>query len=215
MPLSLHRPACCLATALLLVACQRQGNEPAQQASASAAPPVAATPAVAPPVGTPAAAPTLAELAGVWRVTGVYADGRTQQGHPALGALLDISAEELRWTYHKTGGAMATDRCGQPAIAELSANAAGQQASHDLAQASLALSATPPARILALGWECSDGHWGPGKIGTSNFAMIGPSRFVTGWYDDSYFQLDRISAPAPERRAGAADADVKADDFAD
>lgn len=215
MPLSPYRSTCYLAVSLLLVSCQRPSEAAKQQATTSPVPSVAL--AVAPTaqsVQPAATAPILADLAGVWRVTGVYADGQRQPTNPALGALLDVSQEELRWSYHAPGGAMATDRCGQPGIAELSANAAGQQASRDLAQAALVLTGKPAALPLALGWECGDGHWGPGKIGTSNFTMIDPQQLVTVWYAGSYLQLERISRPDPERGPSDADANVKADDFA-
>lgn len=151
--------------------------------------------------------PTVDELAGTWRVTGSLPDRADGAPVPAATALLDVSREELRWTYVPAGGfAGSADSCQGPVIEPQTANSAARQIARMLASASRV--SVEPDDVW--GWTCAEGRFGPGQTGTSNSALMPDGRLAMTWHDGAVLRLVRIRRPG----ASADDAGVRADDYA-
>lgn len=223
MPSSRSQPAerkrltLCLLAILVLAACRQSSGDPSQAATGDPVATSSMKPAQAGPgeslPAPEAAVPSLSRLSGVWRVTGAAVGSKRKPSSSAKGALLDVSIEELRWSFRPPGDFQADDRCGQPGLVKLSANAVGRQVTVELLQAGRTLSGSPLAGVVALGWECGDGRWGPGAIGTSNFAMVGQKHLVMAWYGDQYLFLERIRSFEPIEQIDNGHAATIADDY--
>lgn len=183
-------PRLALALLLALPGCQREAREPAP-------PPEATQPVQSQPTARaePAERSTEVqtdELLGTWRVVAVVPDTGSAFAHDdprVMGALMDLYAEKLGWSYLPAKDFAPADVCLGP-VAGLATRAADAQAIREsLAPARAAAKVADPLLSRPHRWLCGDGgEWG----GEAGFQVLGADDMAMRWPGGISLLLQRI-----------------------
>jgi len=137
-------------------------------------------------------------LAGLWRVARVDVDpvepqDFTRDDPRLLGSLLEITPEQLAWTYRADATFPDAGICTQPFAGPIEASTADRQLRPKFIAA---VNRLLPGQTLSgkpHEFECmGGGRFGPGTVGTSNFYSLGPDRLVTDWSGGTVLLMDRL-----------------------
>jgi len=200
---------------MLLAACSRSAESPADSEpvggtpsaagsgaeSAPVAPAQAAVPAAPPTGDAQGAAPTVRDigsLVGLWRVTRVDGAGNGRgaalgKDDPRiLGAVMEVARDQINWSYRPDRSLPGNDICSGPRVSPVEVPDADPQLTRRVNAAVLHLVPGSTTGILH-GIDCGDdGRWGPGAVGTAYLSPLGPDLMAMTWFDDSVLLLQRF-----------------------
>lgn len=178
--------------AAALAACDRRQPEAPKQPEKVAKAPTPTTPTAKPL----SAERTIADLSGVWRVTGVETiEGDVSvfaKNDPAiLGSEMTVDTARISWTHKASADFTADDVCEGPKPGLVPDEAKIAEIAARFAPALKRLGVEGPIG-RPHEWYCmTGGEWGPGADNGAYLVPVGANHMVMSWYDNTALLLER------------------------
>ncbi len=137
------------------------------------------------------------ELVGNWTVEKLWVDTSGVTAYAlddpaAIGSVMTITPESLKWSKAASDSFSSTDICGGPTPIIMRDPASARETGAPL-QAAIAYFNIPKNALGPLHeMACAEsGNWGPEAAGGSNFYPVSGGRMVMSWYDGAVLLLRR------------------------